>query len=187
MLFRSPRERSLWLLAAGYTLVIYLSLGWVRAVTDPLRERNLLRLVIVLLFVVAAVAIVAWMLRRRAGRREWAVLAATALAYAALLPLARRAEEQLHLLQYGLLGGLIYAALAERRRARGEPPAPSGAVWAAFLLTALLGWIDEGIQDLLPGRYYGLQDVVINAIAGGLAATALAALARVRQQQPAPP
>lgn len=47
--------------------------------------------------------------------------------------------------------------------------------------TALLGWCDEGIQAILPGRVYDLRDVGINALAGFMAVTASLALARARR------
>lgn len=222
MLFRSRRERNLWLLTAGYVLAVYFSLGSIRAVTDFLRDRNLLRVSIAALFALAAAGVLAWMVRRRAGRREWAVLALAAAGYAALMPLARRAEEQLHLIEYGLMGALIYAAASERRRAGTRPltaagsasppagdragdgpassreggggpapprppvagdPAVAAPAWTAFLAATALGWIDEGIQDLLPRRYYGLQDLVVNAVSAGLAVFALALLETVRRRR----
>ncbi len=43
---------------------------------------------------------------------------------------------------------------------------------AAMLTTALCGWGDEGIQSLLPDRFYDVRDIAINAVAGILAVLA---------------
>jgi VanZ family protein len=47
---------------------------------------------------------------------------------------------------------------------------------ASALFTLAAGWIDEGIQGLLPTRFYDLRDVAFNAAAGVLALVALSFL-----------
>jgi VanZ family protein len=42
----------------------------------------------------------------------------------------------------------------------------------AVVITALLGWLDEGIQANLPTRVSDLRDVGVNALAGLLAVSA---------------
>jgi hypothetical protein len=181
MASRSRRERRLWSLAAAYTLLIYTTLGLVRPATEWLRRQNLLRAVILAGFAAAVVLVLRAVVARRPRRREWLVLGAAALGYGAILPFAVAPEEQIHLLEYGLLGGVIYAALLERARApravrrgwlrRASLRRPA---LAACGLTAALGWIDEAIQGALPSRYYDLRDVGFNAVAGGLAIAAMA-------------
>jgi hypothetical protein len=64
-------------------------------------------------------------------------------------------EEKLHLLEYGLLGYLTWRAFRvdfSRCKSYG----------LAFLLSSLLGWGDELIQEILPNRYYQTEDVVLN-------------------------
>ena len=45
---------------------------------------------------------------------------------------------------------------------------------ACALFVAAAGWIDEGIQALLPSRFYDLRDVAFNAAAGLMALGAIA-------------
>ena len=47
--------------------------------------------------------------------------------------------------------------------------------------TVLLGWLDEGIQWLLPNRVYDIRDVGFNALAAVMAVGASLALSRARQ------
>ena len=68
-------------------------------------------------------------------------------------------------LWFGFLGGGAWRAAA-----------------GAWLLTALAGWLDEGIQGLLPNRVYDLRDVGFNALAGALALASAAALEAARQR-----
>lgn len=178
MRFTSPRERRLWTLATLLLLAIYSTLYVVRPVTAWLRERNLLTWSVGLV----VFALAAWVLRdlrgTRPGWREWLLLGMIVAAYAALWQVLTGPEEAMHFVEYGLVGALVYLALRERRRVLRAARAPvSLAVRhpavTAVLITAASGWIDEGIQHLLPNRYYGLRDVGFNAAAGLLGVLAL--------------
>jgi VanZ family protein len=168
------RELRLWVIAVLLVLGTYATLGQVRILTEWLRERSLLVPTLALLFGTTLFFVVRYLWRHRPGRREVAVLAVVALVYASLFTLLQRAEEAMHFLQYGLLGFLLYRALRLRRERLG-----TGGFFRCYaevtaaVLTALLGWGDEGIQHLLPNRYYDLRDVAFNALAGGLAILAL--------------
>ena len=70
-------------------------------------------------------------------------------------------EEKIHFAEYGLLAYLIYIALRIDFK-MGQ------AFMGAFLLTSVLGWGDEGIQYLLPNRYYQFSDVLLNSWSGAL-------------------
>ena len=178
---RSARERRLWAWAGALLLTIYASLYSVRPVADWLRDRNLLRVSIVGLFVLVAAIVLRWCLARSPGRREIAVLALFAVLYLAVLWPIRMPEERFHLLEYGLLGGLAYGALLERRRPGAGMRWSGSPAMLAALMTGLAGWLDEGIQHLLPNRQYDWMDVALNLVAAILAIGALAALAEARR------
>jgi len=174
-LFRSLREKHLWLLAGLLLLLTWSTLSVARTVTSWLRDHDLLVSTMAVTVAPLVVALL-WDLRRsRAGWREWAVLAAVAVVLAALSRTLTGPEEAMHFVQYGLLATLVYGALNERRRA--TPGRPSLLLrhhaLVAVVLTALAGWVDEGIQYLLPNRYYDLRDVAFNAGPGVLAVVAL--------------
>jgi len=104
------------------------------------------------------------------------VLSATlvGVAYCALLTsIPMLPEERLHFLQYGAVAALIYLALEERRlrldeagTGRVDLPTRLPSIAVAAVATGVLGWIDEGIQAILPNRYYDIRDVAFNAAAG---------------------
>jgi len=173
--------------AVGVVLVTWSTLYWARFLSDWFRDQGWITPLMVALFVAAALAVLVVVLRRRPGWRELAVLAVFAVIYfLTIRPLMGRPEEALHFLQYGLVGGFFFAALSERRRRR---PAASPPSWptrlpavTAFVLTLAAGWADEGIQYLLPNRYYDLRDVAFNAAAAALAIAATAALTWARAQ-----
>ena len=82
-----------------------------------------------------------------------------AAGYVLLLSRFELPEERLHFLEYGVVGGLVFAALLERQKNTkpdsGGPWDRSAPLWPAVgasLVTAGAGWIDEGIQAILPNR-----------------------------------
>ena len=76
--------------------------------------------------------------------------------------------EAIHLVQYGLLGLLVYRALVHRIR-------DYSVYVAAALAVGMIGIIDEWIQWIVPSRYWGLRDLQINLVAGGLTQLAIGA------------
>jgi hypothetical protein len=67
-------------------------------------------------------------------------------------------EERTHLFEYCIVALLIYEALV---------PA-----LLAILITALFGWVDEGIQALLTNHVFDIRDVGYNALAAVMAIAA---------------
>ncbi len=185
MALTSAREKRLWLQAALVQIAIYASLAYVRGISTWLRERNLLRLTIGLLFLIAVVLILDGIRRRRPGIGQILVLAAFGVIYLVVLWDLKQVEERVHFLEYGLVGGLIYSALWERRtnlveagtgpRGLARLPAVS-----TIVITGLLGWGDEGIQAILPERFYELRDVAMNFAAGVLVVAAMVSMRRAR-------
>jgi len=175
--FSSDRERRLWLWTVVVLVAIYSTLGPAAELAAALRERNLLRVTsaAVLLLVVAVIA-VPWA-RRRPGLREIGAVIGIAAVYLATMIRIPVLEARSHLFEYGLVAILIYHALIERRRNGRQVPVPALIAAAA---TALLGWIDEGIQAFLPNRTYDIVDVGLNAIFGLMAIVASVFMAWAR-------
>ena len=180
-LFTSARERRLWLWLLALMVVIYSTLGTQGILVEALRERNLLRVSIYLVMLVVVGSFVAYTAKRHPGRREIWVALGVMGAYLWAFTRMQSLEERTHLLEYGVVAVLIHEALLERRRNGRRVPVPAV---LAVVVTALLGWLDEGIQALLPNRVYDLRDVGFNALAGLMVIAARLALARVRRRRP---
>jgi VanZ family protein len=87
-------------------------------------------------------------------------------------------EERTHLFEYGLVAALVHEALVERQE--NGRWVPRTAV-LALVISVLLGWLDEGIQSILPNRVYDIRDVLFNTVAAVMVIGARWALARVRR------
>lgn len=177
--FTSDRERRLWRCALAVVVAIYSTLWLAGALAEVLGERDLLDGSFAVGFLLVVAAIIGSALRRRPGRREiWVALGVTAVYGMVIVRMGIGPAERTHLFEYGLVAVLIHQALTERVRSGGRVPIPAVLTVA---VTALVGWLDEGIQALLPNRFYDLRDVGINALAGLMAILAILALAPARR------
>ena len=166
-LFTSTRERRLWLTSLAVVAAIYSTLGLAGKLAEVLREHHLMTPVFFLMMFLTVATIVGSGLKRRPGRREvWVALGVTAVYGMTVLRMGVSPEERTHLFEYGIVAVLIYQALGERARNGRRVPAPAV---LALVATALLGWLDEGIQSLLPNRVYDNFDVFSNALAALIA------------------
>lgn len=174
--FTSDRERRLWLCALAVVIAIYSTLGLAGTLAEVLREHSLLPAALLVLMFLTVAAIIGSGRRQRPGRREvWVTCGVTAVYGMAVLRMGGSLEERTHLFEYGIVAVLIYQALWERAQNGRRVPAPA---ILALVATALLGWVDEGIQALLPNRVYDNFDVLSNAIAALIAIVAHLLVAR---------
>lgn len=90
----------------------------------------------------------------------WLVLISAIYVYFTL-KLWANPEEAIHFIQYGLLGFFLF-------RAFHHHIGDKNIYFAAFLLGTLIGTFDEILQWIVPGRYFDLRDVGLNALSSGL-------------------
>jgi hypothetical protein len=110
--------------------------------------------------------------------------------FALLTAIPMMPEERLHFLEYGVVASLVYLALRERRAKLTEtgvgasdrvarlPPFAT-----AVVFTGIIGWLDEGIQAVLPNRVYDLRDVTFNAAAALVSVTSLKMVEWARKRE----
>ena len=159
-----------------YTLAVYATLPvapklW-RALKPFLRPSVTFWFVAVGGLVVAALLVKAWRLGKERRRSRLVLLLGVAAGYQILLFTVfdhPTNAERLHLLLYGGLAWLVAGASAS----------VGGWAWivgALYLFAA--GAVDEGIQHLLPQRYFGWNDIVGNWLGGLLGGGAWLAASR---------
>ncbi len=124
----------------------------------------------VVAIVIAGALVIGVRLRRRdATPIAWALTAAAVLGYAlALLWLRAIRLERVHLPEYGIAAALAWWALVPRFGDRWP------AYVAAAAIAAAIGWGDELVQAVTPGRYYDLRDVAANAVGATLGTIVIA-------------
>ena len=172
-LFVSRRERWLWTCAVLVISVVYLTLGVVRDLLQPLEASGwgpclfLSGCFLVLVFVLTQG------MTKRPGWAEIVAGIGIAAVYGFTLMSIALPEERMHLIIYGIVALLIYAALLERS-ASGQKVFASPVV--VVMVTAVLGLIDECLQLALPDRVFDVRDILYDALAAALAVIANASL-----------
>lgn len=177
--FSSDRERKLWLWVLVVLVWIYATLGPAYMLAAELRERNLLRVTFALVLLLLVAVIARRWVKQRPGWGEIGVAIGVTTVYLWTIARVESPEERTHLIEYSLVAILIYQALVERRRNGRRVPYPA---ILAFVATAMLGWLDEGIQAMLPNRVYDIRDVGFNVLAALMAIGAILALAWARRR-----
>lgn len=178
--FTSARERRLWIGALAVVAAIYATLGQVPALAEALRDRGALDDTFFWTFVTVVVALVVVGLTRRPGWREIAVGIAVIGTYTTAFLRFGNPVERTHLFEFGVIAVLVYLALLERRDNGATVRAPAV---AAVVIGATLGWIDEGIQAVLPNRFFDPIDLAFNTGAALLAVLAVLALRWARSRR----
>ena len=150
-----------WVAVAMWIGLIYASIPFVRRLREAFTDRWPAELIgyAVIASVIAAATVTLAFLRQRKPQLGFADLAwlgaLTAIAIRWTYRLMGQPEEAIHLLEYGVLGLLLYRALVER--------IPDPTVYLAVIVTGVLvGTVDELIQWLVPGRFWDFRDIVLN-------------------------
>ena len=173
MLDTRPKENESlsWLWVGLWTMLILATIPLARAIASRLEDSAGTA---VFLWLTAGTIVAALLVALRAlARRQLALGAYIGLTVfgGALLGVAWHLRgnpvEAFHLVQYGILSVLIYRALLHRC-------SDNSIYLLSAVLTGSVGILDEWIQWLIPERYWGFRDVVINFTAAVLAQGLLA-------------
>ncbi len=165
---------------AGYVALVYAGLPygpWIgRALARTTLGAWVLGPGLPALALLGAAALCLVLRRHRAPVWAYGALGVAAVGYAVAFSWLRsRHLERTHLPEYGLAAFLAWRAVA---------PHVSGTVAgyaAAVVLGAGIGYGDELLQRLVPGRVYDVRDIAMNALGALLGVTVLAA---VRARRP---
>ena len=152
-----------WLYAGLWTAFLYSTLYIARPIINFLKANiPFTATVNIFVYTILLVVIIGLCFKLKVrSLKTYAMLLALCAAYYYGFTLAQNVEEKIHFVQYGFLAFLVFRAVH-----LDFPRMP--AAWIALLITSLVGWGDEGIQFLLPNRYYEWNDVLLNFLGGAL-------------------
>lgn len=152
-----------WLFVFGWVFLIYSTLYVARPVCEFLKRAfpfsALVDLVSIAMLLTVVVFI--WSKAKVFNLLSYALMAVILVSYINGLMTLQYPEEKIHFIEYGVLAFLVYRAIALDKHA-------PDAYAISFVLVTVFGWIDEGIQYLLPNRYYQVEDVILNSVSGAL-------------------
>ena len=177
--FASQREKKLWSWSAVLIFGIYCLIFIGQPLSEFLRDRSLLSLFywIAIFLTLATVIWYGW--NRKIQGVEIGIWLAVITVYLLLFLRMASPEERSHLIEYGVLAVVIHEALIERK-ANGlevwRPPV------LAFLITIVIGLVDETIQLFVPGRVFDLFDIFFNTLAAFLALIGVNSLRWTREK-----
>ncbi len=156
-------------------LAIYATLGLAGSLAEMLREHELLvsTMVLCFLFTILATIIGSGLNWRLRGKEIWVLFGIITVYGLMFVRMGGSIEERTHLFEYGIVAIIMHHAFIERIKQGGKVPAPA---ILAIVLTSLLGWLDEGIQAVLPNRVYDIFDVFVNFLSAFMAISAKLAL-----------
>jgi hypothetical protein len=175
MFERPPQEKQWqsWLSVVVWTLFIFVSIPLARTIQQYVYEewnRNLFTYVVLLITALGLVAATLYVRRFRPAARSgyfWlAAISGIFVVYAIELG-NQSPEEAIHFVQYGVLGILVYRALAHRVQ-------DISIYFAAAIICGIIGAIDEFVQWLTPRRVWGLRDIWLNFFSSAIVQIAIA-------------
>lgn len=155
-----------WLIVVIYTLIMYSFLPaayptW-NYLVKTIGKSNLL-IIINVIFALFGILFLRYLIIKKIKSvityLSWLIIA---LVYAYMIIILPYPAERVHYLMYGLLAILVYRAFSLDIKKERDLY-----IWTTILVF-FLGWIDEGIQWLLPDRVYEFRDVMMNFSSGVL-------------------
>ena len=161
-----------------YLGLIYLTLPILPLVVDRLKaifgSGSILYVTMILVGLPLALSMVNLLRRTSPGEFARKFLPLYLAAVVLLIYLWNNPVEQVHIIEYGLLGYLAF-----RASGWGTPAGSRRSLLTWTTLTLAAGVADEVIQHFLPNRVFDVRDVVINSICGLLGILAGLALSSI--------
>ena len=168
-----------WALVIFWSGLTFVTVPFVRNAVDYVRrywQAEVFTYFVATCVILVSVAAVALLIRRRqksVAAYVWLVGIAGIVVYLIFDLKAGSPVEAIHFLQYGMLSLLLYLAFAHRVR--------DHSIYVAATITgSFIGMLDETIQWLSPGRFFGTEDIWLNFTAVALVQIALAVGIRPR-------
>ncbi|NND77829.1 MAG: VanZ family protein [Flavobacteriales bacterium] len=163
--YTSHREKKIW----TWVLLILIGIFSTIIIDRPFRgvaSQNVAALLFLIgMALVAATVITQGWKRKPSNIELWVVIGIIAVYVMVFTRMTIRSERS-HLIEYGVLAIFIFEALKERKK---QKPEFKHIAIKAIVLSVLVGFIDEGIQYLVPSRVFDQEDIVFDVLAAIMA------------------
>ena len=164
-IFTSSREKRLWLYALIVLVAILSTLVLGRPLQEMLKDQNIQFVFFLLGMILTGTTILLHGLKVRPGNTEMAIWFGLAAVYIVFI-FRLGAPERSHLMEYSVLAIFIHKALIERLSQGNQILMPA---LIAFIVTFIIGVLDESIQIFLPSRVFNPDDIWFNGFAALMA------------------
>ncbi len=176
-LFTSSREKQLWLWAVAVIVAIFTTLFLGQPVINFLSNQDTQAIFFSMGLLLVGITIIIHAVKTKPGKTQLAVWLGVAAVYIMLF-LRLGLTERSHLIEYSVLAIFIHKALSERLQSQNKIVKPA---LLAFILTFLIGVLDESIQQFVPNRVFDPLDILFNGIAVTMALGASLIIAWIRR------
>lgn len=176
--FNTSLEKWYWACALLVVAAIFSSLFYGRPLQEAIFDQQTQAVLFLAGLLLCGVAIVLYGLYFRIGRIELFVWLGLIAVYVMLI-FRLGAPERSHLIEYSILSVFIHRALLERGHSKTREWASF--LWA-FVLTSVVGVLDECMQLFLPQRVFDPEDMVFNTLAALLALGSSMSIRLVRKR-----
>lgn len=163
-MFKSSNEKRFWMYASIVLVAILSTLILGRPLQEMLRDQNVQAIFFLFGLLLTSATITVHGLKVRPAKIELVVWPGMIAVYTMLI-FRLGAPERSHLIEYSVLAIFIHKALIERY---GNSKVLQ-ATLLAFLITSVIGMLDEVAQKFLPNRVFDPEDIVFNSLASFMA------------------
>ena len=160
-LFTSRREKHIWFWTCLVIATIFSTLFIGQPFATELADQNVQAFFFVLGMILVGSAMVIHGLRSQPGKAEIAILLGIVAIYTMFF-LRLGISERSHLIEYSVLAIFIHQAFLERTSQGVQISMPALIAW---VVTFMIGIIDECIQIFLPNRVFDPIDILFNGMA----------------------
>lgn len=160
-LFKSTREKRLWLVSVLVIVAIFSTLVMGRPFESLLRSQDVQAVFFLLGMALVGATVLAHGLKNRTSKIEIAIWIGLLAVYLMLF-FRLGAPERSHLIEYSVLAIFVHMALTERF---GDGQSKWKPAFLALVITFSIGAIDECLQLFLPERVFDPLDIIFNGMA----------------------
>jgi hypothetical protein len=164
-LFTSSREKRLWSWAFVVFAAIFSTLFLGQPLAELFNSQDVRAVIFLIVMFFVGATILVHAIKTKPTKTELTIVLGIVAVYT-MLVLRLGMPERSHLMEYSVLAIFIHKAILERKNQGKQIHMPA---LIAFMVTFVLGVMDECIQIFLPNRIFDPADILFNSMAAAMA------------------